>query len=48
MKPVDVRPSMYDDFNEENNQESPKFKIADNVRISQYKIFLQRLCSKFL
>ena len=28
---------MYIDFNKENNTESPKFKIGDNVRISKYK-----------
>ena len=37
MKPVAVKPSMYADFNEENNKESPKFKIGDNVRISKHK-----------
>ena len=35
MKPADVKPSMYFDFNKENNKESPKFKIGDNVRISK-------------
>ena len=28
---------MYIDFNKENNKESTKFKVGDNVRISQYK-----------
>ena len=28
---------MYIDFNKENNQERPKFKVGDNVRISKYK-----------
>ena len=39
MKPADddVKSSMYIDFNKENNQESPKFKIGDNVRLSKYK-----------
>ena len=31
-KPVDVKPSTYIDFSEENNKEGPKFKIGDNVR----------------
>ena len=36
MKPVDVNPSMYIGFNEENNKEGPKFKVGD-VRISNIK-----------
>ena len=35
MKPVDVNPSTYIDFDKENNKESPKFKVGDNVRISK-------------
>ena len=35
MKPVDVNPSMYIDFNKENNKEGPKFKIGDIARISK-------------
>ena len=27
MKPVDVKPSIYVDFNKENNKEDPKFKL---------------------
>ena len=41
MKPVDVNPSMYIGFNEENNKEGPKFKVGD-VRISNIKTFLQK------
>ena len=37
MKPVDVKPSMYIDFNKENNKASSNFKIGDTVRISKYK-----------
>ena len=36
-KPVNVKSSTNIDFNKENNKESPKFKIVDNVRISKYK-----------
>ena len=38
MKPVkpDVKSSTYINFNKENNKEHPKFKVADNVRISNY------------
>ena len=35
--PVDVKPSIYIDFDKENNKEGPKFKVGDNVRISKYK-----------
>ena len=37
MKPVDGKSSIYIDFNKEINQESPKHKDGDNVRISKYK-----------
>ena len=37
MKPADVKPSMYIDFNKENNKESPKFKVGDHVRLQKYK-----------
>ena len=29
MKPVDVNPSVYFDFNEKNNKKTPKFKVDD-------------------
>ena len=34
---VDVNLKIYIDFNKENNSKGPKFKVADNVRISKYK-----------
>ena len=37
MEPVDVKSSTYIDFNKENNEESPKFKVVDHVRTSKYK-----------
>ena len=37
IKPVDKNPSMYFDFNKENNKEGPKFKVGDNIRISKYE-----------
>ena len=37
MKPVDVKSSIYFDFNNENNKEDPKLKVGDHVRISRYK-----------
>ena len=37
MKPLDLKPTTYFDFNKENNKEGPKFKVGNNVRISKYK-----------
>ena len=37
LKPVDVKPSIYIDFNKENNKEDPKFKVAENVKTSKYQ-----------
>ena len=37
MKPVDVKPGIYIDFDKENKREGPKFKVGDHVRISKYK-----------
>ena len=42
MKPVDVLPTTYVDFNKENNKESPKFKVRDHVRISKYKNIFEK------
>ena len=47
--PVDVKPSIYIDFDKENNKEGPKFKVGDNVRISKYKkYFCKNLYSKLV
>ena len=37
MKPVDVKGNTYIDFEKEVNDEDPKFKIGDHVKISKYK-----------
>ena len=37
MKSVDVKFSIYIDFDEENNKADPKFKADDHVTISKYK-----------
>ena len=37
MKPIDVESSAYIDSSKEINEENPKFKISDIVRISKYK-----------
>ena len=31
MKPVDVKPSIYIEFNKENNNEGPKFKVGKSI-----------------
>ena len=38
MKASDVKQSTYIDCNKEVNDEDPKFKIGDTVRLSKYKI----------
>ena len=42
VKLLDVKPSIYIDFNKENNKETPKFKVSDNVRIWKYKSFFTK------
>ena len=37
MKPVDVKSNTYIESSKEINDKNPKFKIGDNVRISNYK-----------
>ena len=37
MKPVDVKDNTYIDFEKEVNDQDPKFKVGDHVRISKYK-----------
>ena len=37
MKPVDVKHNTDIDFEKEVNNEDPKFKIGDHIRISKYK-----------
>ena len=47
IKPVDVKSSMFIDFDKKNNMEDPKFKVVDHVRISKYKsIFIKGYVSK--
>ena len=42
MKLVDVNPSIYIDFNKENNKEGPKFKVSGHVRILRYKSIFEK------
>ena len=37
MKPIDVKDNIYIDFGKEVNDNDPKFKVGDHVRISKYK-----------
>ena len=37
MKPIDVKPDSYAEYNVDSNIKDPKFKIGDHVRISTYK-----------
>ena len=49
MKLVDVKTSIYIDFNKEINKEGPKFKVGyyvKNIEIQKY--FCKRLCSKLV
>ena len=43
IKPVNVKSSNYIDFGIENNDKNAIFKVGDHVRISKYKMFLQRV-----
>ena len=37
MKPTDIKPDSYTEYNVDSNEKEPKFKIGDHVRISKYK-----------
>ena len=37
MKPIDVTPDSYAEYNEDSNEKDPKSKVGDYVRISKYK-----------
>ena len=37
LKPIDVKPSAYIDFNKENNKEDNKFEVGGHIRIAKYK-----------
>ena len=42
MNPVVVKSNTYIDFDKENSDKNPKFKIGDNVRISKYNFFFAK------
>ena len=35
MKPIDVTPNFYAEYNEDSNKKDPTFKVGDHVRISK-------------
>ena len=37
MKPIDVKSDSFAENNEESNENDPKFKVGDHIRISKYK-----------
>ena len=45
MKPVDVKNNTYINSNEETNDEDPKFKVGDHVRISKYENSFPKQCT---
>ena len=48
MKPTDVTPDAYAEYNEDSNKKDPKFKVSNFVRISKYKnIFAKGYASNF-
>ena len=43
MKPIDVGDNSFAEYNEESNEQDPRFKIGDHVRISKFKnVFAKR------
>ena len=46
MKPIDVTPDSYANYNEDSNVTKPKFKIGDNVRILKHKNIFTKGYSK--
>ena len=48
MKPTDVQSSKYIDSDIENDDEVPKFKISDHVRLPKYEVTLQIDQKRFL
>ena len=48
MKPIDVKDNTYINTDKEVNDNDPKFKVGDQVRISKYKNFCYRLYTKLV
>ena len=45
MKPIDVKDNTYIDFGKDVNDNDPKFKVGDHVRISKYKNIFAKGCT---
>ena len=43
MKPIDVTPDFYAEYNEDSKEKDPKFKFSHRVRISKYKKYLLKI-----
>ena len=39
MEPIDVKLDSYAECNAQSNEQYPKFKVGDHVKLSKYKIF---------
>ena len=46
MNHIDVTSKTYTDFDVENNDKDPKFKVIDSVRIAKYKKVLETFFSR--
>ena len=44
MKLIDINPSIYIDFDKENDKEGPKFKVGNHVRIPKLKNIFAKSC----
>ena len=42
MKPIDVKSDFFADYNVSSNENDPKFKVGDHVRISKHKNFFAK------
>ena len=42
MKPTDVKPKSYAEYNVDSNEKDPKFQVGDHGRISKYKKFFAK------
>ena len=45
MKPIDVKNDSFAEYKEESNENNPKFKVGDHVRISKYKNIFAKSCA---
>ena len=48
MKPINIKPSTYNDFDTENNDKDPKFQVIDYVIISKHRNIFAKGCTQNL